>query len=389
MSVDDQAAAAILSQVALAADGAILGLAIAYVAVRSVLSFKTTSAALRKIRHAPSVQISDLRSIATSSSDGSSDPQDILVVHGVVESKSSVDRNWRTLPNVLVSHESREKGVISQRSVKWIYNKWRGFSGWTAFFRTMFARSLEEQESSSIRMVPFVLVEGGRGPQSDYVIVNMEGSNHPLPLVTAFHQLQPVDASPFTFVQALFGHEYPVGLVEEEKILPLGKDITAVGNLSLKDGIAEIRSCKDLPCFLSEKSKDEIVADLDSKVKYLLWSGVILSSVAIGVLGYAAVRNWARWKEWKQQRRAQEQNGGEDDDRDEANAEEGDDEDTEPIPDGQLCVICLSRRRKSAFVPCGHLVCCSRCASSVGRYSTPLCPVCRQDVSWSLRIYQS
>ena len=41
-----------------------------------------------------------------------------------------------------------------------------------------------------------------------------------------------------------------VGLLDEEKILQLGKDITAVGVCSLKDGIPEIKSCKDLPYFL-------------------------------------------------------------------------------------------------------------------------------------------
>lgn len=41
-----------------------------------------------------------------------------------------------------------------------------------------------------------------------------------------------------------------VGLLDEEKILPLGKDITAVGVFSFKNGIPEIKSCKDLPYFL-------------------------------------------------------------------------------------------------------------------------------------------
>lgn len=41
-----------------------------------------------------------------------------------------------------------------------------------------------------------------------------------------------------------------VGVLDEEKILPLGKDITAVGVCSSKDGIFEIKSCKDLPYFL-------------------------------------------------------------------------------------------------------------------------------------------
>lgn len=41
-----------------------------------------------------------------------------------------------------------------------------------------------------------------------------------------------------------------VGLLDEEKILPLGKDITAVGMCSFKNGVPEIKSCKDLPYFL-------------------------------------------------------------------------------------------------------------------------------------------
>ena len=62
----------------------------------------------------------------------------------------------------------------------------------------------------NILQVPFILVEGGQWPQSDCVIVNMDGSRHSLPLTTVYHQLQPINASPYTFLQALFGHEYPV-----------------------------------------------------------------------------------------------------------------------------------------------------------------------------------
>lgn len=44
---------------------------------------------------------------------------------------------------------------------------------------------------------------------------------------------------------------YQVGLLDEEKILPVGKDITAVGFLALTpDGHPVIKSCKRLPCFL-------------------------------------------------------------------------------------------------------------------------------------------
>lgn len=41
-----------------------------------------------------------------------------------------------------------------------------------------------------------------------------------------------------------------VGVVDEEKILPLGKEVTAVGTCFSKNGIFEIKSCRDLPYFL-------------------------------------------------------------------------------------------------------------------------------------------
>ncbi|KAL0319439.1 UNVERIFIED_CONTAM: E3 ubiquitin-protein ligase SPL2 [Sesamum angustifolium] len=194
--------------------------------------------------------------------------------------------------------------------------------------------------------VPFILVEEGKWPQSDYLVVNMEGSRHPLPLMTVYQHLQPINASPYTFLQALFGLEYPVGLLYEEKILPLGKDITAVGICNIKNGIPEIKSCKDLPYFL----------------------------------------NWIRWKEWRYQQRAQQQNNSTGN---EAQAEVAAEEESGDVPDGELCVICLMRRRRSAFIPCGHLVCCQRCALSVEREVLPKCPVCRQPIRSSVRIYDS
>lgn len=390
MSVPDQAAVAVLSQVALAADGAVLGLALAYIAVRSVLKFKTTSSALNKVKKAPSVSVSDLRSVLSSPSDDGTDTttfsdEKIVIVRGVVETKSVVNGNWKK-QNVLVSHESNEKAVILQTTQTCIYNEWRGLFGWTSDLRSLFARSWKEQESSSIRTVPFILVDGGKWPQSDYLTVNLDGSKHPLPLTTVYHNLQPIHASPYTILQACFGHAYPVGLLDEEKILPVGKEITAVGLVSLKSGIPEVMACKDLPFFLSNMSKDQMVVELAFRTKVLLWSGIVIGSVSIGILGYAVIRNWRRWKGWKERRQIEQQNAAEE--MNEAEGRVGGEEEGD-IPEGQLCVICLMRQRRSAFVPCGHLVCCPRCALSVERDLSPKCPVCRQTIRSSVRIYDS
>ncbi|CAI9114409.1 OLC1v1015127C1 [Oldenlandia corymbosa var. corymbosa] len=399
MSVHDQAAAAVLSQLALAGDGAVLGLGLAYVAVRCILKFNADSAALTKIKQAPSVRVSDLRSLSSSGDDYSTTPIDqhddggkLVVVRGSVEPKSALEGggNWKSLVSagghgVLISQESGEKGVILQRTHTCIYNEWRGFFGWTSDLRTLFARSWKEQESSTMRTVPFILVDPERWPEPSHVVVDMEGSRHPLPLTTVYHNLRPVTATPYTFLQALFGHQYPVGLLEEEKLLPVGKEVTAIGIYNMKHETPVIKSCKDLPFFLSDLTKDQMVLDLDFKTRVLFWSGIVVGSLAVGILGYAVVRNWKRWKEWRQHRERQEQNSTSGDD---PNDEEPD-EDNGDVPDGELCVVCLMRRRRSAFIPCGHLVCCRRCAFTVERDLLPKCPVCRQSIRGSVRIYDS
>ncbi|KAL2336432.1 hypothetical protein Fmac_010878 [Flemingia macrophylla] len=381
MSHQEQALVSLLSQLALSFDGAVLGFAFAYAAVRTLFKFTATSAALRKLRRAPSLSVSDLRSLL---SDSTSPDDQVVIVRGTVDAKSTVDGSWKALrPGVLVSRESGDKGVVLQRTQTCIYNEWKGLFGWTSDLRAIFARSWRQQESTSLRKVPFVLIDVGRRPNSEYVVVNMDGSRHPLPLTTVYHKLQPINASPYTFLQALFGHEYPVGLLDEEKILPLGKDITAVGLCSLKNGIAEIKSCKDLPYFLSDLSKDQMIVDLSIKTKILFWGGIALGSMSVGILSYAVVRNWNKWKQWKQQRQLQQQRQAVSD------VEPHVDEEIEDVPDGQLCVICLMRRRRSVFIPCGHLVCCQGCAISVEREVAPKCPVCRQEIRDSVRIYES
>ncbi|KAL3351879.1 hypothetical protein AABB24_020122 [Solanum stoloniferum] len=394
MSIHDQAAAAVLSQIAMAADGAFIGLALAYVAVRSILKFKANSSALHKINDAPSLGVSDLRSLLSSSdsndnseSSNQSDDVKLVIIRGTVEAKSAVEGNWKSLrANILSAHNSAEKGVILQHTQTCIYNEWRGFFSWAGDLYSIFPRVRKDQQSSSLRTVPFVLVETGKWPQPEYVNVNMDGSRHPLPLVTVYHHLRPLHATPLTFLQALFGHYYPVGVLDEEKILPLGKDITAVGVCSSKDGILEIKSCEDLPYFLSDMTKDQMLVDLAFKTKVLMWSGVVFGSVAVGVLGYAVVRNWNRWKQWRHQRQAQQQRDSASNDDD---LQVSPDDETGDVPDGQLCVICLMRRKRSAFVPCGHLVCCQRCALSVERDLAPKCPLCRQTIHSSVRIYDS
>lgn len=56
------------------------------------------------------------------------------------------------------------------------------------------------------------------------------------------------------------------------------------------------------------------------------------------------------------------------------------------VVDNSACAICLATEACHAFVPCGHVAACSRCAELVFR-EQGMCPMCRAPVSSHLRIW--
>ncbi|MCL7024062.1 hypothetical protein MKW94_019057 [Papaver nudicaule] len=346
----------LLAKVAAAGDGAVASIALACISLYCCVKYNFKSSALTNIRQAPNVnKISDLRQLLEKDNDNGK----LVVVRGIVEAKESIGSGgWRSLlrPDALVFNEAGERAVVVQ----------------------------------STQTVPFVLLDIGRSSTADYLLVNMHHSKHPLPLSTVYRKLQPIQASPCTFSQIVFGHAYPVALLDEEKVLSVGKKISAVGICSFKDGVPQIKSSRNLPYFLTEKTKDQLVEDLTFQTKCLFWGGLILGSLSIGILGYATVRNWGRWNRWRQRRqnlRILEADmaaavAAED-------TESQSDEVAGEVPDGELCIICLVSRRRAAFDPCGHMVCCQRCAFTVRLNSSPKCPVCRQTIDNSFLIHTS
>ncbi|KAJ0987509.1 hypothetical protein J5N97_005865 [Dioscorea zingiberensis] len=345
MSSRDSAAAAAVARFSTAFDGAFLGITLAYFAVQSWKNYFTFSSALRRLQAAPNPRVFDLRSLLNVDEDGADGP--LVVVRGSVQPKSALDLECTATP--LIS-DSGERAVVVQRTQTYLNNEWTGLFGRRFDLHAFIFKSMKEQQSSSLRSIPFVLVENSTRFNSDYVTVNLDGSAQQLPLATVYHHLHPVQPSPYTFLQILFGQGYPIALLDEEKILQVGKEITAVGICTRRGGAVEIKSCKDLPYFLSDMTKGEIEADITSKSDIHFWCGILLGTISVGILGYAIHRNWLRWKEWRERRRQTQEIQ-----RETTSESIGDDE-TGDVADGELCVVCLMRRRRSAFVPCGHLV---------------------------------
>uniref|UniRef100_A0AAG5DBJ4 RING-type domain-containing protein n=1 Tax=Anopheles atroparvus TaxID=41427 RepID=A0AAG5DBJ4_ANOAO len=50
--------------------------------------------------------------------------------------------------------------------------------------------------------------------------------------------------------------------------------------------------------------------------------------------------------------------------------------------ESRLCKVCFENEFNTAFMPCGHVVACTRCASIVER-----CPMCNQRYTHVLRLH--
>lgn len=87
---------------------------------------------------------------------------------------------------------------------------------------------------------------------------------------------------------------------------------------------------------------------------------------------------------------ARDQNGAGDASAPRLSEDEEGDEDVSNIGNGELCVVCLSRRRRTVFVPCGHMACCMLCARD-WRYTrrAPGCVVCRTTYTDIVRVYEA
>lgn len=55
-----------------------------------------------------------------------------------------------------------------------------------------------------------------------------------------------------------------------------------------------------------------------------------------------------------------------------------------PLSDNRLCKICYMNEYNTTFIPCGHIIACAKCATSV-----TTCPYCRQPFTTVMRVYLS
>ena len=64
-----------------------------------------------------------------------------------------------------------------------------------------------------------------------------------------------------------------------------------------------------------------------------------------------------------------------------------DPEQVKKLKDAHRCKICLDAEIGIVFLPCGHLVCCPKCAKEIQTKRGSLCPICRRHIDTTIRSY--
>jgi hypothetical protein len=62
-----------------------------------------------------------------------------------------------------------------------------------------------------------------------------------------------------------------------------------------------------------------------------------------------------------------------------------------PHPDAEetMCVVCMDAPKEYAIVPCGHQCVCEACAERLTKTRTPKCPVCREPIQQTMKVFCS
>jgi hypothetical protein len=54
-----------------------------------------------------------------------------------------------------------------------------------------------------------------------------------------------------------------------------------------------------------------------------------------------------------------------------------------------MCVVCFDAPKDHLIVPCGHQCVCARCAEQLTNTRTPTCPVCREPIQQTVKVFCS
>lgn len=191
-----------------------------------------------------------------------------------------------------------------------------------------------------------------------------------LSLETVYEKFHP-SAQSFTDV---IGHyisgERPKGIQETEEMLKVGTMLTGVGELVLDHDTIRLQPPKQgMRYYLSSLDFDSLLQKQESSVRLWKILTVIFGCATCAVIVFILRRQYQHHREKRrlQQLRDLCTAGGD--------------------SASNTCVICLTNSRSCVFLECGHVCSCDKCYEAFPK--PPKCPICRQEISRVVPLYNS
>ncbi|XP_028396683.1 mitochondrial ubiquitin ligase activator of NFKB 1-like [Dendronephthya gigantea] len=231
--------------------------------------------------------------------------------------------------------------------------------------------------SSVVNHVPFSL-----NASRHSVTIDEPLSASGLELNRIYSKYEPVDPRSIStsLVQWVSG-EKTKGIQTIEDGLLEGTSLTAVGKITLRNGILKMRPPENEEYILSKLPLDGIIREKTKSLR--IWKYVTMSfAFAGGVLLLIWFYRW--WRKRRRRWQAAPQAAPRRDDMDRVIHLVLSGGETSEAGEGQSCVICLTRPRNVVILDCGHICACRECLRQVNN-----CPICRAEIVRLVPTYQS
>uniref|UniRef100_A0A8D0DN44 RING-type E3 ubiquitin transferase n=1 Tax=Salvator merianae TaxID=96440 RepID=A0A8D0DN44_SALMN len=190
-----------------------------------------------------------------------------------------------------------------------------------------------------------------------------------LSLETVYEKFHPSVQSFTDAISHYISGERPKGIQEREEMLMVGAAVTGVGELVLDSHTIKLQPPKQgMRYYLSGLDFEALLQKHESSVRLWKILSVLCGLSTLAVLLFLLQKQYRHRRERRRLRQMQE-----------SMAAGGD--------AAHACVVCLSSQRSCVFLECGHVCSCDKCYQSLPR--PPRCPICRQDISRVVPLYNS
>ena len=205
------------------------------------------------------------------------------------------------------------------------------------------------------------------------VLIDHEGASE-LDLEVTYDKF---DAAPNTLGDHVWGWvigDRSKGVQSTEKMLINDTELTAIGELTLKDSKLTMQAPEDpyLDYYLVKDTPKALIKRLENGSTALKTCLVIFGGFGLIIGGYAAYKYYKKYQEYRLTQSSRDTLRTIIEDR-------GQNDNRPQMPEGQSCVVCLGNQREVILLDCGHVCVCADCAQIIMQ-TNPNCPVCRQHI---------